>query len=352
MAIKYKWLAEQLRKKVYENMEKGIVKLPPEQELCYRYRVSRQTVRQSLSLLQQEGLIVRRQGSGSYITGLTSGDNVIGVLIADDQDAHYAALLGDLRQALSRRGFATDVFLTSSRTHTERTILSALKASPPRGLIVEAVKSALPNPNLDLYEQLESMGIPMVFLSGYYAAFSHEPYVKEDNVAGSALLTRHLLERGHREIGGIFKFDDMQGVERYRGFMETMQEYGITVPDKRVCWYCTEDMESFSVSVPADFLNHMAQMRLQDCTAVICHNDEVAYLLSRTLPSSAIASCENTYAGAGNLLPFTTLQRRPHELGNAAAQAITDRLKGLAVPSRELPWDLVVRGNTRSPLGT
>lgn len=336
MAIKYKWLAEQLRKKVYENMEKGITRLPSEQELCYRYRVSRQTVRQSLALLQQEGLIVRKQGSGSYITGLTSGSNVIGVLVANDQDAHYAALLGDLRQALFQRGFSTNVYLTYNRTHTERDILSALKELPPRGLIVEGVKSALPNPNLDLYRQLKSMGIPMVFLSGYYAAFSQEPYVKEDNVAGSAMLTRHLLEQGHREIGGIFKVDDMQGVERYQGFMEAMREYGITVPDERICWYCTEDLESFSVPVPTDFLNHMAQVRLQGCTAVICHNDEIAYWLSRTLQTPAIASCENTYANTGNLLPFTTLERRPHELGNAAAQAITDRLKGLTVPSQEL----------------
>lgn len=350
MAIKYKWLAEQLRKKVSENMEKGITRLPSEQELCYRYRVSRQTVRQSLSLLQQEGLIVKKQGSGSYITGLTSENNVIGVLVADDQDAHYAALLGDIRQTLSEMGFSTNVYLTRNRTHTERAILSALKDSPPRGLIVEGVKSALPNPNLDLYRQLNSLGIPMVFLSAYYAAFYQQPYIKEDNVAGSALLTRHLLEQGHREIGGIFKSDDMQGVERYRGFMEAMQECGITVPDERICWYCTEDSESFSAPVSSDFLSHMAQVRLQGCTAVVCHNDEIAYLLSRISQIPAIASCDNTYANAGNLLPFTTLKRRPHELGNAAAQAITDRLKGLAVPSRELSWELAMHGSTREPL--
>lgn len=339
MAIKYKWLAEQLRKKVYENMEKGVTKLPSEQELCYQYRVSRQTVRQSLSLLEQEGLIMRRQGSGSHITGLASGNNVIGVLIANDQDAHYAALLGDLRQALTQRGFSTDVYLTGNRTHTERAILSGLKDAPPRGLIVEGVKSALPNPNLDLYRQLKSMGVPMVFLSGCHAAFSQEPCVKEDNIAGSALLTRHLLEQGHSEIGGIFKVDDLQGIERYQGFVETMQEYGITVHDERICWYCTEDWEAFPASY--DFLSHDAPARLQGCTAVICHNDEIAYRIFGTLPTLAIASCENTYANAGKLLPFTTLKRRPHELGNAAAQAITDRLKGLTVSSRALAWELL-----------
>lgn len=70
MAIKYKWLAERLKEMIYSDIEKGIEKLPTEQELCERFRVSRQTVRLSLSLLEEEGLIVKKQGSGSFITGL------------------------------------------------------------------------------------------------------------------------------------------------------------------------------------------------------------------------------------------------------------------------------------------
>lgn len=338
MAIKYKWLAEQLRKQVYESMEKGITQLPTEQELGYRYRVSRQTVRQSLALLQQEGLIVRKQGSGSHITGLSSENNVIGILIADDQDAHYAALLEDLRQTLSQRGFSTNVYLTRNRTQTERAILSALKELPPRGLLVEGVRSALPNPNLDLYRQLGAMGIPTVFLSGYYAALSQTPCIKDDNAAGSALLTQYLLEQGYREIGGVFKFDDLQGAERYQGFMEAMHSHGITVADEQICWYSTEDLEALPTST--DYISSAAQTRLLSCTAIVCHDDEIAYRLSKIMPAQTMASCENTYANAGTLLPFATLKRRPHELGTAAAQAIIDRLKGLAVSTREMPLEL------------
>ncbi|MGE0420789.1 MAG: GntR family transcriptional regulator [Reyranellaceae bacterium] len=41
--------------------------LPSEAELCRMYRVSRITLRRSLSLLQQSGLIDRRQGSGTLV---------------------------------------------------------------------------------------------------------------------------------------------------------------------------------------------------------------------------------------------------------------------------------------------
>ena len=57
MAIKYKWLAGTLRDLIKKDVKNQINKLPSEQELCRRYHVSRQTVRQALNLLTQEGLI-------------------------------------------------------------------------------------------------------------------------------------------------------------------------------------------------------------------------------------------------------------------------------------------------------
>ena len=38
MAIKYKWLIEQLREIISDSIQKGINKLPTEQELAVRYR--------------------------------------------------------------------------------------------------------------------------------------------------------------------------------------------------------------------------------------------------------------------------------------------------------------------------
>lgn len=45
---------------------KGARALPSEPELVERYRVSRTTVRRALQLLEQEGRILRRRGSGTY----------------------------------------------------------------------------------------------------------------------------------------------------------------------------------------------------------------------------------------------------------------------------------------------
>lgn len=74
MPAKYLQLASQLKnliqqnqqKDFYENNSGAAYQLPTEAALCQMYHVSRQTVRKALSVLEEEHLIQKRQGSGSY----------------------------------------------------------------------------------------------------------------------------------------------------------------------------------------------------------------------------------------------------------------------------------------------
>lgn len=61
-------------------------KLPPEKELQQQYSVSRTIIRECLSRLRAEGLIVSRHGSGNYVRRLRSRDPVRLLPIADLAD--------------------------------------------------------------------------------------------------------------------------------------------------------------------------------------------------------------------------------------------------------------------------
>lgn len=356
MAIKYKWLAGRLKEMIRTYIEKGIEKLPTEQELCERFRVSRQTVRLSLSLLEEEGLIVKKQGSGSFITGLLSEpeSNVIGILISDDQDYIYPALINDIQTELSRNGFSSRVFVTGRRTFTERRILTELLDRPLRGLIAEGCRSALPNPNIDLYRRLQEKGTALVFLNSHYSSLSDCPYIKDDNLAGSALLVRHLTELGHTAVGGIFSADEQQGIERYQGFIEAMRDCGLSIPDERIGWFLTRDLDMLSKSRNTDFLRWIAHESLEECTAVVCHNDMIAYYLiqelrqaGRKVPDDiSVASFDNTYLSSTERLTITSLSHQIHEIGREAARTVVKRLKGMPAASLDLPWELRKRQST------
>lgn len=358
MAIKYRWVAERLELMIERQIQKGIHKLPTEQELCDKYRVSRQTVRTALGLLEQKGLIAGRQGSGYYITGRSAKPqgNVIGILISSDQEYIYPGVIGDIRGALSAAGFTGQVYTTDNCVSRERDILLQLLKSPPRGLIVEGCKTALPNPNLELYRRLIKGGCRIVFLFNFYPALTDCLCVKDDNYYGSALLIQYLAAQGHREIGGIFKADDMQGIERYQGFMESMRDLGLPLDDHRVCWYGSHELDGLLRSKDTRFLQRITGDVLSGCTAVVCYNDIIAYYLvdellaaGYQLPADmAIAAFDNTYFSNSDVLTVTTLSHQPHEMGTRAAETMIKRLSGLPVSSQEARWKLNLKESTQT----
>ena len=375
MAIKYKWLVEQLREIISDSIQKGINKLPTEQELAVRYRVSRQTVRAALAVLEDEREIRRIKGSGAYITGLSSLEdrNIVGILIPDEQQYEYPALINDIRVALAAEGFSCKVYPTHNHVDQERQILQFLLKSPLRALIVEPVKSALPSPNTELYQRLIQRGTFILFLGCAYPQLSQIPVIYEDNLYGAGLLVQSLVEKGHSSIAGIFQMDDQRGLERYQGFLDAMQNQGLTVPDRNICWYTTQELDDFRQSRDISFLKKFLERITPDYTAFICEDDFIAWLLweelslgqekkiatHASLSSSlqntgftaasaghsfeatiALATFNTSYLTTSGLLCATTLTHQTHQPGTLAAQMSINKLKGLPVSSQEVPWQL------------
>lgn len=375
MAIKYKWLVEQLREIISDSIQKGINKLPTEQELAARYRVSRQTVRAALAVLEDEREIRRIKGSGAYITGLSSleDQNIVGILIPDEQQYEYPALINDIRVTLAAEGFSCKVYPTHNHVDQERQILQFLLKSPLRALIVEPVKSALPSPNTELYQRLIQRGTFILFLGCAYPQLSQIPVIYEDNLYGAGLLVQSLVEKGHSSIAGIFQMDDQRGLERYQGFLDAMQNQGLTVPDRNICWYTTQELDDFRQSRDISFLKKFLERITPDYTAFICEDDFIAWLLweelslgqekkiathaslSSSLQSTgfkttsadhsfettiALAAFNTSYLTTSGLLRATTLTHSAHQPGTLAAHMSINKLKGLPVSSQEVPWQL------------
>ena len=304
MAIKYKQIAEKLREIIQHNTRYGIDKLPTEQELCKKYRVSRQTIRQALDVVEKEGLIKRVQGSGSFITGLStdSSANIIGLLIFSEDEYIYPALIEDIRHTLYPEGFTLKVYNTFNNPDIEREILKTLLINPLRGLIIQGSKSALPSPNLDIIRELQGKGVNIIFLHNYYDGLKNITYIKDDNYGGAYSLVRHLHELGHERIGGIFHSEDRQGIERYRGYIEAMRDYNLPVTDSMVEWFRSREYNSLENKHDTTFLRNMFPSLLENCTAIIIYNDELAYHFITELytinkeyaRNVAIASFDNT----------------------------------------------------------
>lgn len=353
---KYEKVALELTTLVQSNLKEGIYKLPTEASLCQKYHVSRQTIRCALSLLQEKGIISSKQGSGSYATGLSVEDeqNCIPILISNNQEYVYPSLLQDINSNLSASHYTTKLYVTDHSTSLERSYLETLLQNPPRGIIVEPCKSAFPNPNVDLYTKLILHGTKILFINDFYPQLTQCQYIKDDNYHGGYMLGEYLLSLGHKKIAGIFPYDQINGLERCYGVACCLRDNHLLFDDRNICRCSYEDLTLLREKQDSRFLTTFIKTQLQSCSAVVCHNDEIAYWLLKEFAYAGISvprevnvvSFENSYLGELSKTRITTLTHNPHEMGTTIAEYMKQKIKGIPVVSQEIPWQLLARNSS------
>ena len=103
MTPKYEQLVQELRAALPQWYADGQRKLPGEQALAAQLSVSRQTLRQALAVLEQEGLIEKRRGSGSFLCPAAARqDRRIAVIATSQVFAFLRQLLEPLLAAGDR----------------------------------------------------------------------------------------------------------------------------------------------------------------------------------------------------------------------------------------------------------
>ena len=351
MAPKYQQVADTLRADILDGVYQKRMLLPTEQLLCQQFQVSRQTVRQALAVLVSEGLIERRQGSGSHIRDLSKPAPLprrsVAVVTTYISDYIFPSILREVENVLSDHNSAPLLFATQNQVSNERKVLNTLlELSPLDGVLVEGTKTGLPNPNLDLYQRLIDRGIPLVFMNGNYPELTGTLSVLDDNYGGGRMLVHYLYERGRRQIAGIFKTDDIQGHQRYAGYADELRTLELPFEDQQVLWYSTEAKDSlFSDEAGARFLERLAE----DYNAVVCYNDEIAsrliaHLLRQgiSVPGDlAVVSFDNSQYSEMTTPRITSLSHGTHNVGRMAAELLMRLFQGETCQSEIAPWTLV-----------
>ena len=351
MPAKYVFLARELKQELEQMRAKGQAKLPAENALADQFRVSRQTVRQALALLEQQGLIEQRRGSGSYLCEADPASRRIAVIATSLSDYIFPSLLKDIQACLAAHGYEVVVHATENSLLAERTILQKLLLEPPAGVLIEGCKTALPNPNAELYRQLEQREIPLVFLHGRCREMAQAVCVGDDNAGGGYRLAEHLIRAGHRRIAGIFKSDDVQGPERAGGVLCAMRDAHLFPADECFLWYSSFQHRQIVEQQNDTLFQAFIRDQLRDCTAVVCYNDEIAFHLIRALQRAgkrvpddvAVVSFDNSYYSTFGPVGITSLGHAEHSMGRTASECLVQLIRRQPCQSVSLPWTLFQR---------
>ena len=351
---KYKEICLWIKKCLEDGGLKPGDKVESEHSLCRRFQVSRQTVRHAIAVLEEEGIVERYRGSGTYISDLSrispkkEKTMQIAVMMTFIQEYIFSSILRELEEQLSNAGYSLQISVTNNSVEKERCILkNILNKNIVDGVIVETTKSGLPNPNLDIYRKIMEQGIPVLFINSFYPQLEAPHVSLNDKMAGK-MVTDHLLQCGHRDIAAIFKGDDGQGHQRYLGYLEALMEAGVQVSDRRIIWTDTEmlaDLEQIE-----SWIIH----RLEGCTACVCYNDVVACKLISACKKNrievpgdlSVISIDDSDLAVFCEVPLTSAKNPVQDLARAAALEILDMISGKKVPpSTELETEIVTRAS-------
>ncbi|NJP41369.1 substrate-binding domain-containing protein [Oscillospiraceae bacterium HV4-5-C5C] len=327
-------LNNQLKNDLMNNNWKEGQRFYSENQLCQKYGLSRQTVRQALSALTEEGLLVSRKGSGTFVTAEAvnrrfSRTRTIGILVTYLSDYIFPIIIKELERIFTAEGYYVYLASTRNSVAQERKLLEAMLDKNVDGIILEPTKSALPNPNHDLYSQLLKRNYPLITINSAYPDLPFPQVSLDDDQAGF-IAAQYLLQCGHKQIGGLFKSDDMQGHLRYRGFQRALLQSGAAFADEQIYWYTTEDLADLDIG------GDQILRRLSDCSAVVTYNDQIAIRLIdlfqqhgiRVPQDVSIVSIDDSRLASVSSVPLTSVRNPSSEVGKVAARNLLRLING------------------------
>ncbi|MEA5011877.1 MAG: GntR family transcriptional regulator [Angelakisella sp.] len=351
---KYLELVNWIKQQVIEGGLSYGDKFYSENELASMFSLSRQTVRQAVGILEKERIVERRRGSGTYVIygGFPNRDRTmnIGVISTYLDDYIFTSIIKGIETVLTDNGYSMQLAFTHNRIENETRALRVMLEKSVDGIIVEPTKSGLPNPNLDIYQQIISSGIPLIFFNAYYPALPL-PHVSLDDRKAGRIATQCLLDAGHRSIAGIFQADDLQGHLRYAGYVDALREAGVDVHSQNILWYTTEDIKY----IPEDF--YRINRILKDCTGLVCYNDQIAFQVCRELRKQSIeipqqlsvVSIDNSDLAALCEVPLTSVAHPMKKLGKTVANNLLKLIEDKSFKATvDFEPKLVTRQSVRS----
>lgn len=194
-------ISKDLEHYVSQKREQGEFRLLPERELAQELACSRSTASKALAILEGEGIIVRKKGSGTFIAGHeTPATRTIALVMRnayDRYDLHFRMIIDTVQDFARKNNIYIQIFdrLQEIFEHSpeQNPLLKSI-----RGGIIEGVLVGSRMP-LGILGRI-SESCPTVSINNIFGDGGEVPGVACDNFQAGFLAARHLLEKNHRKV--------------------------------------------------------------------------------------------------------------------------------------------------------
>jgi LacI family transcriptional regulator len=299
--------------------------------------ISEETRRKILKIAQELGYVKNATASSLR----SKQTNIVGVIIADSANPFYAEVLKGIEAASRKYGYQIMLMNTERIYENEEKAIEVLLQRRVDGLLITPVQD-----KSDDIRALIERKVPFVIVGRHFEELEVDE-IHSDEVKGGYLATRHLIERGRKNIimisGYLFKSAAYMRLEGYR---KALKEYGIPFSEKMI------------IETDIDIESGYRAMREAiekglEFDAVFCYNDLLAFGAIKALKECgyripedvAVVGYDDIVYSSFVCPSLTTVRIKKFEMGFEAFRMLLQRLKGRRKRRKRVILDveLVVR---------
>lgn len=355
-------LLDELRHKIVTGQLKPHDMLPGEWELVEALKISRATLQRAWQSAQDEGLIYRVAGKGTFVAEPVkeqNGRSAVAFIIPEYRGTFAMNLLAGAEQVLRKTGCNVLFASTDRDLEEENRLLVDFAGQGVQGVILVPVRGSLQNRVLTSGE----IKMPVVLMDRPLNG-AVLPCVSSNNYAGGLQAMNHLIRLGHRRILFVARphMDLWSVSERYRAYQDALHLQGFDVAPPFLIGGDAE-MSSYEAYAAADHAEIEPLIeRLKSPTrptAIFAVNDWMAVRVQGAIAAAGLR-CPHDVSVVGfddldiaqyQNPPLTTVAQNAHLMGSEAARRLITLMEGEA--NREiltlLPTTFVERSSTAPP---
>ncbi|GAK54076.1 transcriptional regulator, GntR family with LacI sensor [Candidatus Moduliflexus flocculans] len=227
---KYERLKQMIRQNIQDGIWKPESKLPPENELCESFEVSKITVKKAKDELLTEGVLETIPGrKGVFIRKLQgiSAGSLIGVVIDDVNVVPFTGIFKGIEDKLWENKLHSILGNVYFDPEKAESYLQSLLQNNIAGVItVPMICEGYQENNRRVLNLLKEKNIPSVLVDRYLPNFDI-PSVVSNNRQASKEMAERLFARGHRRILAVSGLPCSSMDERVQGYIDAFEEAGI-----------------------------------------------------------------------------------------------------------------------------
>lgn len=356
----YKVIENYLSELIQQNRHIRQYKLPSENQLAFKFKCSRITVQRALTNLENEGIIYRMQGKGTFARETEStalvytGNPSVCMLLPDIERLYSREIINGANEYLRENGVELYVSLTNNDASLEKEKIETAVSRNHAGLIL------FPVIHRTYHEALLRLALsqyPMVLighsLPGLNFSSVHCDYYRQ-----LFDVVNHLAEKGHKHIGFITEMSQYNTTfeERIRGYQDCIiNRFGPTaLHSTEIDFYPETKQTPSDYSVLTAISEYFAANK--NITALVTTNLALEYILAyieahdsslKHIQLVVLDRPENLSCATG--YNISIIDQNPRFIGRQAAEQLLGEVRRERSPREIITKEQIVDFSTLFP---